>query len=99
MGYDARSLQRLPQGKGADFPAFLTHKGAVDMLLVDLMRPFYDKGVRPEVCVCCHRVCLCLCLCLRLRLRLRLRLGLGPGLGLGLCQCLGHIHLYVLHSC
>ena len=66
MGYDARSRQRLPQGKGADFPAFLTHKGAVDMLLVDLMRPFYDKGVRPEVCVCCH--CVCLCLCLRLRL-------------------------------
>lgn len=48
MGYDARSRARLPHGYGDDFPAFLTHRAGVDMAIVDLMRPLYDKGVRPE---------------------------------------------------
>ena len=48
LGYDARSRDKLPHGYGDNFPAFLTHRGGVDMLLVDLMRPLFDKGLRPE---------------------------------------------------
>ena len=48
MGYDARSRARLPHGYGDEFPAFLTHRAGVDMDIVDLMRPLYDKGLRPE---------------------------------------------------
>ena len=48
MGYDARSRARLPHGYGEDFPAFLTHRGGVDTQCVDLMRPLFDKGLRPE---------------------------------------------------
>jgi len=31
MGYDARSRVRLPHGYGDEFPAFLTHRGGVDL--------------------------------------------------------------------
>ena len=47
-GYDARSRAQLPHGYNDDFPAFLTHRAGVDMEIVDLMRPLYDKGLRPE---------------------------------------------------
>ena len=46
--WDSRSLPYLPFDYGAEFPAFLTRRGGVDMLLIDLMRPLFDKGVRPE---------------------------------------------------
>ena len=38
----------LPYGYGSSFPAFLTHRAAVDVSVVDWMRPLFDKGVRPE---------------------------------------------------
>lgn len=48
MGWDARSRARLPFGYGEEFPAFLTHRGGIDTEVIDLMRPLYDKGLRPE---------------------------------------------------
>jgi len=48
MGYNARSRERLPDGLGNAFPAFFTHKGAVDMMIIDLMRPLLTVGVRPK---------------------------------------------------
>jgi hypothetical protein len=48
MGYNARSRKRLPYGLGNLFPAFLTHKGAIDMTIIDLMRPLFNAGVRPK---------------------------------------------------
>jgi hypothetical protein len=48
MGYNSKVLENLPDGKGDDFPAFLTHQSAVDKLIVNLQRPLHDKGVRPH---------------------------------------------------
>jgi hypothetical protein len=48
MAWHPRSLRLLPYGLGGRFPAFLTHRAAVDKSLIDLMRPLFDKGVRPE---------------------------------------------------
>ena len=47
MGYDSRSRIHLPYGYGDEYPAFHTDKGAVDLLIIDLMRPLFNKGVRP----------------------------------------------------
>jgi hypothetical protein len=47
MGYDSRSQIHLPYGYGDEYPAFHTVKGAVDLLIIDLMRPLFNKGVRP----------------------------------------------------
>ena len=48
MAYDARSRELLPFGYGDEFPAFLTKRGGVDLALIDMMRPLFDKGLRPE---------------------------------------------------
>jgi hypothetical protein len=48
MGYHPNSRCRLPFGLGEYFPAFFTHRSAVDMSVIDMMRPFFNKGVRPE---------------------------------------------------
>ena len=48
MGYDARARETLPFGYGDEFPAYLSHRAALDMQLIDLMRPLFNKGVRPE---------------------------------------------------
>ena len=48
MGWDEQSLSLLPFGRGSEFPAFLTHKAGVDKLIVDMMRPLFDKGIKPE---------------------------------------------------
>jgi hypothetical protein len=48
MGWDQRSLPHLPFGYGSKFPAFLTHRGGIDLGAIDLMRSLFDKGVRPE---------------------------------------------------
>jgi hypothetical protein len=48
MGYNSTSRCRLPFGLGEYFPAFITHRSAVDMSVIDMMRAFFDKGVRPE---------------------------------------------------
>ena len=39
---------RLPYGHGDLFPAFFTHRSGVDKDIIDLMRPLFNKGVRPE---------------------------------------------------
>ena len=48
MGYNTRSRELLPDGLGERFPAFLTHRGGVDMSVLDLMRPLFATGVRPD---------------------------------------------------
>ena len=48
MAWDKGSIQRLPDGLGDNFPAFLTHRAAVDIKLLDFMRPLFQAGVRPE---------------------------------------------------
>ena len=48
MGYDPRSRIYLPHGYGDEYPAFHTYKGALDLLIIDLMRPLFNKGVRPS---------------------------------------------------
>jgi hypothetical protein len=47
MGYDPRSRIHLPFGYGDEYPAFHTFKGAIDLSIIDLMRPLFNKGVRP----------------------------------------------------
>ena len=46
--YDKQCLPLYPHGHGEQFPAFLTHRSGVDKLLIDMMRPLYDKGIRPH---------------------------------------------------
>ena len=48
MAWDMRILHLYADGRGAEFPAFLTKKAGVDVSLIDLMRPLCDKGVRPK---------------------------------------------------
>ena len=48
MGWNPISAGLLPHGCGDKFPAFLTWRGAVDLDVIDLMRPLFDKGLRPE---------------------------------------------------
>jgi len=48
MGYHPVSVAKLPYGLGDSFPAFLTHRGAVDMGIIDLERPLFNTGVRPH---------------------------------------------------
>jgi hypothetical protein len=45
MGYDPRSHVHLPHSYGDEYPAFHTYKGARDLLIIDLMRPLFNKGV------------------------------------------------------
>jgi hypothetical protein len=49
MAWNTDVLPIYPDGKGDEFPAFLTWRSGVDMVLIDLMRPLSDKGLRPEV--------------------------------------------------
>ncbi|KAK3271924.1 hypothetical protein CYMTET_19751 [Cymbomonas tetramitiformis] len=48
MAWNSASLAQLPFGYGDQFPAFFTWRGGVDKQIVDLMRPLFDKGLRPE---------------------------------------------------
>jgi len=48
MAWNKRVLPLYANGLGDEFPAFLTWRAGVDKLLLDLMRPLYDKGLRPE---------------------------------------------------
>jgi hypothetical protein len=48
MGYNLMPRCRLPFGLGLSFPAFFTHRSAVDMSVIDVMRAFFDKGIQPE---------------------------------------------------
>ena len=44
MGFNAQSRQQLPHGLGDLFPAFVTWRGGVDKVIVDMMRPLIDSG-------------------------------------------------------
>lgn len=48
MGYDHESVKLLPRKLSYEFPAFFTRKHAMDMKIVDLMRPLRDANVRLE---------------------------------------------------
>jgi hypothetical protein len=48
MGWDPKSLPLTAHGCGDEFPAFLTWKAGLDKTLIDMMRPEFDKGTRPE---------------------------------------------------
>ena len=48
MGWERTTLPLLPYGYSNFFPALLTHRSGFDLKLVDMMRPLFDKGVRPE---------------------------------------------------
>ena len=49
MGWDNRILPFFPSRRGElHFPAVLTWKAGLDKLLVDMMRPLLDGGVRPD---------------------------------------------------
>ncbi len=47
MGYDPRSRIYLPYGYRDVYPAFHTHRGAIDLLIIDLMRPLFNKSAHP----------------------------------------------------
>jgi hypothetical protein len=47
MGYNSEVLRSFPFGFEQEFPAFLTRRAGVDLSIIDLMRPLFDKGVRP----------------------------------------------------
>ena len=46
-GWNETSLKLLPNGYQYCFPAVLSKKSALDKTTVDMMRPLFDKGVRP----------------------------------------------------
>ena len=48
MPWNATSLEALSLGRGGAFPAFLTARGGVSKRIVDLMRPLFNAGVKPE---------------------------------------------------
>ena len=48
MGWNSQSLPLLPLGRGSEFPAFLSWKAGVDKTVIDMMRPLFDKGSKPE---------------------------------------------------
>ena len=48
MGYNSDVLTRLPDGTGDEFPAVLTYRSGLDKMLFNLMRPCFDKGLRPH---------------------------------------------------
>jgi len=88
MGYDLRSRSLLPHGYGDDFPAFFTHRSAVDKDVIDLMRPLFDKVllfVYKNTFARTHTPVLCLFLPLSLLL----------SLSLFLCPCLAFSLLFL----
>jgi len=48
MGWDQRILPLYPYGYGEKFPAFLTWRAGVDKKIVNMIRPLFDGGFRPE---------------------------------------------------
>ena len=49
MAWDMRIRDLLPFRYGDKMPASLTYRGGADYLLVDLLRPLFNKGVRSAV--------------------------------------------------
>jgi hypothetical protein len=48
MAWNEHSLPLLPRSLSLEFPAFLTRKAGLDKVVVDLMFPLINKGVRLE---------------------------------------------------
>ena len=48
MTWNQKCLAKLAFGYGDEFPAFLTWRAGVDKKVLDLMRPAFDKGMRPD---------------------------------------------------
>jgi len=48
MGWDQRILPLYPYGYDEKFPAFLTWRAGVDKKIVNMIRPLFDGGFRPE---------------------------------------------------
>ncbi|KAL7538489.1 LOW QUALITY PROTEIN: hypothetical protein ACHAXR_008584 [Thalassiosira sp. AJA248-18] len=48
MGWDMQSMPLFADGRGDQFPAFFTWKAGGDKLLINLMRPLFDAGIRQE---------------------------------------------------
>jgi hypothetical protein len=48
MGWNDKSLPLFPCGIGNKFPAILTWKAGLDKKVVDMMRPLFDGGCRPD---------------------------------------------------
>ena len=54
MAWDKRIIPLYPHGIGMDFPAILTWRAGVDKLVVAMMRPLFNKGVKPaSLPICC----------------------------------------------
>ena len=51
MAWDMSIGDLFPFGYGDEFPAFLTYRGGADYLLVDLLRPLFNKRVRSSVVI------------------------------------------------
>jgi hypothetical protein len=47
-GYNEDSMKRLPRQLSLTFPAMLTHKLGIDKMHIDLMRPLFDAGIKPN---------------------------------------------------
>ena len=48
MGWDSISMSMLPFGYGSHYPAFHSHRSGVDNSILNLMRPLFNKGLRPD---------------------------------------------------
>ena len=48
MGYNSTVLTTMPDGIGDDFPAILSYRSGLDKVVHRLMRPLFDRGIRPE---------------------------------------------------
>ena len=48
MAWGSTPLARMAYQRGLNVPAFLTHRSGVDHIILDLLRPLFNKGVRPE---------------------------------------------------
>lgn len=46
-GYDSEVIRQLPYHVQSDFPALLTHKSGISIMLVDLLRPLMQNSVGP----------------------------------------------------
>ena len=48
MAFHPKCLPLYPYGRGDKFPAFLTWRAAVAKPIIDLMRPLFNCGVKPN---------------------------------------------------
>ena len=48
MAWHPDSVSKLSHGRSSSFPAHLTARGGVSILILDMMRPLFNSGVKPE---------------------------------------------------